>query len=185
VKPENLNLERAMKHLDRQRVGSMTADSWFAFLHDEYFQWKYTAPNRYATTTATLRSMRGSPSQRSPLNEVRVQILAIDPEQICVSIKTALQIPGLGVAGASGLLALLFPESLGTVDQFVVKALSGVPDVPEHEAVSRMNPDNLTVSNGEVLVKVMRRKAHELTEMCGKVWTPRQIDKILWTYGRD
>jgi hypothetical protein len=52
----------------------------------------------------------------------------------------ASQIRGLGTAGASGLLALMYPTHFGTVDQFVVKGLQQVDDLLEKAALGRMNP---------------------------------------------
>ena len=51
--------------------------------------------------------------------------MALDPSDVGAALQTALAIRGLGTAGASGLLALLYPRDLTTVDQFVVKALRG------------------------------------------------------------
>jgi hypothetical protein len=51
VQPRNLDLERALESLDLERIYRMNARDWYQFLRDEYFRWKYTAPNRYATTT--------------------------------------------------------------------------------------------------------------------------------------
>lgn len=101
------------------------------------------------------------------------------------AIEVAIQIPGLGTAGASGLLALLYPESFGTVDQFVVKALREVPSLPEAVPLATMNPQGLTAVDGEVLVKIMRRQGVVLSDAFGALWTPRAVDKVLWTYGRN
>ena len=86
-----------------------------------------------------------------------------------------------GTAGASGLLALLYPEAFGTVDQFIVKALREIPDLPEAAAIARMKPEGLKPRDGEVLVQIMRRYAKVLTNSLGKTWRPRDVDKVLWT----
>ncbi len=49
------------------------------------------------------------------------------------TLLAAKKTPGLGFAGASGLLALLYPQKFGTVDQFVVKTLRNVPTLPTWE----------------------------------------------------
>ena len=88
---------------------------------------------------------------------------------------------GLGPAGASGLLALLFPARFGTVDQFVVGALRRVRCLPERDQLERMKPESLTIAHGVVLIEIMRRKAVSLNELFNTSgWTPRKIDKILW-----
>jgi hypothetical protein len=74
----------------------------------------------------------------------------IEPSDIRRSIEVAMQVPGLGTAGASGLLSLLYPEDFGTVDQFVVKALREIPQLPEAARLVEMNPQNLTLGDAEV-----------------------------------
>jgi hypothetical protein len=184
VQPQNVALEQAMERLDRERIRQMSPDEWFTFLHDEYFRWKYTARNRYATTTSVLQRKGGSPLGRQDLNRIKAQILALDSASIRVAIDLASQIPGLGTAGASGLLALLYPDGFGTVDQFVVKALREIPELPEASVVARMNPEGLTSRDGENLINIMRRQATVLTQSLGTKWRPRDLDKVLWTYGR-
>jgi len=84
------------------------------------------------------------------------------------------------------LLSLLYPKSFATVDQFVVKALRGVPDLPEVAKLLRTNPEGLTIRDGRLLTDIMTRKAHANNAVFGvSTWTTREIDKVLWTYGRD
>ena len=51
VKPQNMELENALDTLDLDRVRRMDEREWYSFLKDEYFLWKYTAPNRYGSGT--------------------------------------------------------------------------------------------------------------------------------------
>lgn len=183
IQPRNLTLEQAMEHLDRERIRQLSPDEWFAFLHNDYYRWKYTAANRYATTTSKLKQKAATQAGRQELHQIKVKILEINPAHIRASIVTA-KLPGLGTAGVSGLLALLYPDSFGTVDQFVVKALREVPDLPEAAAITRMKPEGLTPKDGEILVGIMRRQAAVLTDELGTSWRPRDVDKVLWTYGR-
>lgn len=185
VKPENISLENDMECFDRERIRRMSPEDWFTFLHDKYFRWKYTASNRYATTTAVLRRKSGTQDGRNVLDRIRAQILDLNPSNIGVSLKIVSQIPGLGIAGASGLLAILYPDEFGTVDQFVVKALREVSSLSEASAITQMNPENLKPSDGEVLIQIMRRHAVLLTNVLGQRWRPRDVDKVLWTYGRN
>lgn len=184
VQPRNLALERMLDALDANRLRDLTPRGWYDFLHDEYFRWKYTAPNRYATTTAQLRKYL----DRGELNELdglRQQLLDLDPKDIRKGLTTAKKIRGLGTAGASGLLSLMYPEHFATVDQFVVKALRLVPGLPEADALARMSPSNLSISDGVLLVGILTRKARENNQLFGtSVWTPRKVDMVLWTYGR-
>jgi hypothetical protein len=184
IRCENVALEQEMERLNRERIRQMSPDEWFTFLHDEYFRWKYTAPNRYATTTFWLKRKGGTETGSHELHRIKVQILDINPENIRDSISVVSRVPGLGTAGASGLLALLYPEAFGTVDQFVVKALRKIPNLPERVAIDRIKPEGLNPRDGEVLVQIMRRHAKVLTNTLGKTWRPRDVDKVLWTYGR-
>ncbi|MFW6027899.1 MAG: hypothetical protein ACOC91_03740, partial [bacterium] len=92
---------------------------------------------------------------------------------------------GLGTAGASGLLALMYPRKFGTVDQFAVKALRQVNGLPEAAALARMTPESLSIRDGVLIIGILRRKAADNNRMFkSNAWTPRKLDKVLWTYGR-
>ena len=79
----------------------------------------------------------------------------------------------------------MYPKYFATVDQFVVKALSQVNDLPEANAISSMKPLSLNVTDGVLLIDILSRKAdHNNLHFCSSVWTPRKIDMVLWTYGR-
>jgi hypothetical protein len=185
IQPGNLELERAMDRLDPARIRGLAPDGWLAFLCDEYFRWKYTAANRYATTTGTLNRATVEPAGLAALFVVKERLLIIDPSDVGEALRVAMAIPGLGTAGASGLWALLYPRAFGTVDQFVVKALRTVPSLPQAPAIALMRPEGLRVQDAEVLIGVMRRQARELNlAFATEAWTPRAIDKVLWTYGR-
>jgi hypothetical protein len=184
VQPRNVELERSLNALELTRVKNFNPKGWYDFLHDEYFRWKYTAPNRYATTTIQLRKYIDS-GTLAELEGLRQQILNFDLTDVRLGLKTAMKIRGLGTAGASGLLSLIYPEHFATVDQFVVKALRFVNDLPEANAILKMNPQNLTVTDGVLLVGILSRKAKENNRLFGThSWTPRKIDMVLWTYGR-
>lgn len=184
VQPRNLELERALDALDLKRLQSLSPQGWYNFLHDEYFRWKYTAPNRYATTTLQLRKYIDD-GELDELERLRQEILNLDRNDVCLGLATAKKIRGLGTAGASGLLSLMYPDHFATVDQFVVKALRQVGDLPEANALSKMDPQDLSVTDGVLLIGILNRKAKENNRMFGTaVWTPRKIDMVLWTYGR-
>lgn len=184
VQPRNLELERALDALDLKRLQSLSPQGWYKFLHDEYFRWKYTAPNRYATTTIQLRKYIDG-GELEKLESLREQILNLDCNDVRQGLITAKKIRGLGTAGASGLLSLIYPDHFATVDQFVVKALQLVSDLPEANALSKMNPQNLSVTDGVLLIAILNRKAKENNRLFRTAaWTPRKIDMVLWTYGR-
>src|ERR1700737_1614732 len=70
IQPRNLESARAIEPLDRGLIRGLTSDGWFDFLHDEYFRWKYTARNRYATTTATPRRTAQTEPDRTLLDKL-------------------------------------------------------------------------------------------------------------------
>jgi len=178
VQPRNRALEQSLDTLDLERLRRMDANGWYKFLMEEYFLWKYTDPRRYKTTTNRLRE--NTPGE---LDQVRRCLLVLDPEYILSGLKIASLIPGLGAAGASGLLALMYPRHFGTVDQFVVKALRQVQGLPEAEALARMNAEALTIKEGVLII--LRRKAADNNRVFkSDAWTPRKLDKVLWIYGR-
>ncbi len=140
VQPRNMPLEQALDTLDLGRLRCLDARGWYDFLKDEYYRWKYTAPNRYATTTRQLRRYVDDDSL-DDLDQIRRRLLNLDIDNIRSGLKAARKIRGLGTAGASGLLALMYPQEFGTVDQFVVKALRQVNGLPEATALARMKPE--------------------------------------------
>jgi hypothetical protein len=154
-------------------------------LHDRYFRWKYTAPNRYATATRYLHRYLEDQTV-SELHDIKFRLLLLTSSDIEYGLRTAQAIRGLGTAGASGLLALMYPKVFGTADQFVVKALRTIQHLPEAEVLTRMKEDSLTTEDGTILIRIMQQKAVQINRMFqGEEWTPRKIDKILWTYGRE
>lgn len=180
VHVDNIQLEYSLNRLTLERVASMNERSWYAFLHDEYFPWKYTAKNRLATTRKQLERY-AEEGHLDVLDDIRSQLLNIEPALIAPAIELAWGIRGLGISGASGLLSLMYPEHFATVDQFVVKALREVPD---HRAqLEAMNPMSLTLPNGVVLTEIIRAKAAELNARFRTYfWTPRTIEMALWAY---
>ncbi len=184
VQPRNLDLEKSLDALDIERIRRMDPREWYDFLRTKYFRWKYTAPNRYATTARQLKRYADD-GKLDDLDGVRQRLLALDTDDIRLGLKTASVVHGLGTAGASGLIALMYPQKFGTVDQFAVKALRQVEGMPEAEALARMNPDSLTISDGVLIIGVLRRKAADLNRVFKSVvWTPRKLDMVLWTFGR-
>jgi hypothetical protein len=167
-----------------ERLRSLSPRGWYDFLHDEYFRWKYTAPNRYASTTIQLKKYLAS-GELDALDRLRLQLLSLDCSDIRRGLVTAKNIRGLGTAGASGLLSLMYPSRFATVDQFVVKALRLVPGLPDADALAKMNPDKLSIADGVLLIRILTQKANDNNRTFGtSVWTPRKIDMVLWTYGR-
>ncbi len=178
VKPGNRDLEVSMNQLNVEWVKKLDAREWYSFLYCKYFPWKYTAPNRLETTRRQLRKYENGVEE---LFYIKEHLFVFDLANVEEGLKIAQAVKGLGWAGASGLLAVLFPEWFGTVDQFAVKALANVPTLAEQPELRAMNPKHLTKENAVVLIEIMRRKAGELNELFATdEWTPRKVDMILW-----
>ncbi|MEJ0033303.1 MAG: hypothetical protein WDO15_24540 [Bacteroidota bacterium] len=136
VRPENINLEKELNELNLDKIISLDPIGWYDFLHDKYFRWKYTAPNRYASTTLVLKRFK----QLNPLDglyAIKKRLLNLDTSDITMALLIAKEIPGLGIAGASGLLSLMYPDNFATVDQFVVRALRQISDLPESDELKK------------------------------------------------
>jgi hypothetical protein len=184
VKPANLALEREMDQLDAETVRKMDPGGWYKFLLEKYFRWKYTAPNRYVSTTKILRTY-ASNNELPALHAIKERLFTRDKNNIEQCLAVACSIRGLGAAGASGLLAVLFPAYFGTVDQFAVKALLRIPELPEIQQIAAMHPESLRLDEGALLIRTMRRKAAELNRAFSTILrTPRKVDMILWTCAR-
>jgi hypothetical protein len=184
VKASNLELEKEMDRLDAETVKAMNPKAWFEFLLEKYFRWKYTAPNRYGSTTKILRTYAAN-NELPMLHSIKERLFAVDKDNLQQCLAVASSIRGLGTAGASGLLAVLFPAHFGTVDQFAVKALAKIPELPERDLIAAMSPESLKLTEGTILIRIMRRKAVELNRVSSPVkWTPRKVDMVLWTCAR-
>ena len=184
VKPADVELIRELEPLNLERIRELDAQGWYDFLFDKYFRWKYTAANRLATTRRSL-SKYAENGRIDELLSIKERLLSFPKRDIKQGLLIASSIHGLGIAGASGLLTLMYPVEFGTVDQFVVKALRQVEGLPQRAALERMNPEGLKPTDGVILIQIMRDKSAENNRtFTMDSWTPKKIDEILWTYGR-
>jgi len=184
VKPADVELIRELEPLNLERIRELDAQGWYDFLFDKYFRWKYTAANRLATTRRSLSKYTEN-GRLDELLSIKERLLSFPKRDIKQGLLIATSIHGLGIAGASGLLTLMYPDQFGTVDQFVVKALRQVEGLPQRAALERMNPEGLKPTDGVILIQIMRDKAVENNRaFTMDSWTPKKIDEILWTYGR-
>ncbi|MBI2865366.1 MAG: hypothetical protein HYX94_12500 [Chloroflexi bacterium] len=162
----------------------MDAQGWFEFLLHKYFKWKYTAPNRYATTTMHLKRQDSTLGMLGLL-AIRDRIFATRAGPVRDALLAASEIKGLGTAGASGPLAVLFPQLFGTVDQFAVKSLCKIRSLHQQSVIASMNPESLSINDAVLLVQIMRAKASNLNKVFGTdYWTPRRVDMVLWASER-
>ena len=184
VKSSNFDLTKELEQIELSTIKELSPKEWYDFLLDKYFVWKYTASHRYASTTKHLRKYEIE-NKLDKLLLLRDEIVNLKDEPIEKSLKKAKEIKGLGIAGASGLLSILFPSKYGTVDQFVVKRLLEIHDLPERKIITEIKPDSIRPSQGATLIEILRRKADELNiQNKTDFWTPRRVDMVLWSFGR-
>ncbi len=181
-------LNRVHDNLDL--IKAMNAEGFYVFLHDEYFVWKYTARNRYASTTKVLEKWYSTEEGKTQLGQIKDAIFALQENEntqndIELQLLNVIRIKGLGVAGASGLLAILFPEKFGTLDQFVVKGLVDIGEYVNTE-LDDINPESIDIKYSALLEKILQKKAKKLNEKFKTTdWTPRKIDMVLWANRSD
>jgi len=184
IKTSNFDLTKELEQIKLSTIKELSPEEWYDFLLEKYFVWKYTAANRYASTTKHLRKYE-TDNKLDELLLLRDEILILKDEAIEYALKKAAEIKGLGIAGASGLLSILFPSKYGTVDQFVVKRLLEIQDLPERKIITEINPESINLSQGAILIEILRRKADDLNiQNKTDFWTPRKVDMVLWSYGR-
>ena len=182
--PEQREIEDYIANVDVDMVRNLDAHGFYEFLYDKYFVWKYTAKNRLATTRMNLEKYINN-NELSILKSIQTRMFATPKSNIGKCLEISCEIYGLGTAGASGLLAILFPQNFGTVDQFVVRRLQEINPPIYAADLNRMNPEELKIKDGIILVNIMKEKAAELNAKFNTdFWTPRKIDMILWAYGR-
>ena len=154
-------------------VMCMSDKEFYNYLINDFFKWKYTAPNRYASTTKNLEKMT-----QKELGDIKRELVNpfLSDEQL---LDTAHKIKGLGYAGATALLSILYPNRFGTVDQFVVKNLQ--KNIKSNQYILKINPNNIKRDEALYIIKMMQEKAKELNYQFNKVtWTPRTVDKAVW-----
>lgn len=179
-----LPLEQNMEEVNFEDIEALSVYQFYDFLYEWYFVWKYTQKNRLATTRKHLEKYI-TEDRMHELAEIQKRLFEADRDDIRECLSIASQIRGLGIAGASGLLSILFPSDFGTVDQFVVKSLLKVEGLREHDLLIGMKPESLTIDDGVILINIMRKQARRLnTHFDSEFWTPRKIDMILWSIER-
>ena len=107
------------------------------------------------------------------------------PQNTETLLNLAISISCIGVAAASGLLAVLFPQDFGTVDQFIVYEMGSVEEVSSQKDYKQIKPKALKVKDGVFLENVLRDKAKQLNSWFETGdWTPKKVDMILWAIHR-
>ena len=175
-----LNIENEITQHDEESLGNLTPNDWFELLQ-KYFEWKYSSNKvSYSNRVNDLGK-----NELTTLYTIKNYFLHTDKKEIEKNLQILIKISGLGISGASGLLALLYPEIYGTVDQFVIKSLDRTCMFPELEYV---DPKCLSTSEKGIrliihIIEILQEKANELnTIFKTEFWNPRKIDIILWKH---
>ena len=175
VSPEKAARDARVSLMNAYAISLLSADDFRSYLHDEFFVWKYTAKNRLATVRNSFAKM-----SFSELSEIKNELVspALSDRQL---LKSALKIKGLGCAGATALLSLLYPNRFGTVDQFVVRNLQSANSLNQDPIIIHAKPNSIKFDVAIRVIKLFQLKANELNVRFGKMtWSPRTIDKAVW-----
>ena len=182
--PEAKELNEYIVNIKVTEIKNLSAPDFYSFLYDRYFVWKYTQKNRLANTRKYLKTYL-TDNKLSELADIQYRLFNAEHSDIKNCLCIASEIHGLGIPGASGLLAVLFPKDFGTVDQFVVKSLKVIDGLHYADDIIKINPDYLKIKDGVILIETLKSKACDLNKKFNTdFWTPRKIDMILWSYGR-
>ena len=174
------SIETKMSKLNVEYIQHLPVEDFYSFLHDDYFVWKYTAKHRL---TSTRNSLKKYENDMNELREIQDGLFSFKLSEIGKGLEIAHQIKGLGISGASGLLALLFPSYFGTVDDMVIRALLTCDEYRDDTAIKAINPQNININDAVYLIEQFKKKAHELNELSNEYcWRPRDIDVILWHF---
>ncbi len=165
-------------------IRQLSSIEFYFFLYDKYLFWRYASkPNRLATTRKALKQYLEK-SKWDELAAIQRELFSMDHTNIQGCIEIALQISGLGIdGGASGLLAVLFPEDFGTADNHTFDLLKSIPSL-ENELRPIAHKEHLTTANDNaILIDIMRKKTKILNDQFPNLnWTPRKFDMALWAY---
>ena len=115
VKSSNEQLEKELDVLNSDYVKELDAEGWYDFLLNKYFKWKFT-PRDYVANTRHLKNKYYENGTLDILYNIKNCLFSFDKENIEAGL--SIKIHGLGVAGQSGLLSLLFQSILVPLTDF-------------------------------------------------------------------
>lgn len=174
------SIETKMSKLNVEYIQHLPVEDFYSFLHDDYFVWKYTAKNRLASTR---KSLKKHETDMEKLRKIQEELFNFNLSETDKGLEIAHKIEGLGISGASGLLALLFPSYFGTVDDMVIRALLTCDEYRDDATIKAINPQDININGAVYLIEQFKKKAHELNALSNEYcWRPRDIDVILWHF---
>lgn len=177
IKSENKNVENDLSNISISDIKNYSGEEFYNLIHDCYIKWKYTDCRWFKGIKGCIENYNNKCGYIFFKN-IHSDLLSIDKSEIESHLRNIMRIKGIGVAGASGLLALLMPEYFGTVDQFVVKELKKLNLGNEYE---KINENDIKINDAVLMITLMKEKAKELNEkFVTDIWTARKIDMVLW-----
>lgn len=176
---KNSVLEHKMNDSNLYKMNILTPEKFYDFLHDEYLPWIFIDSRFLKQNTSRLEKYKKDLNEMDILKTIHSEILKFDPNDVKKGLKIAKKIYGLGDTGASGLLALLYPEYFGTLNASVVEALQAVSGIAQD--ITSINPKSIGIKNGILVIQILKEKARVLNNTNKTTeWTPRKIDMALW-----
>lgn len=184
VKCDRMEIEKSFNNLNIEDISRLNKIQWYKFLREKYYYWKYTVELYYRRNIGYL-DLHVINKGLNDLFTIKRKIVNNNCSDIRSNLLVAKSIGGLGVAGASGLLAVLHPSHYATVDQFVVKTLQGFSSLRYDKEIQDTNPKDISLRKGVYIINLLRNKARELNKSFeSNTWTPRRLDMVLWQYNR-
>ena len=182
VKSGNTEIEQKLNSMTTDDFRKMSPRDFYRFLVSDYARWKYTdgrIRSRVQYDIEEFHQVCGD----GEFYKILDGIFMIDPDDIYLHLTNITRITGIGVAGASGILALAMPQYFGTVDRFAVENLQKVYDEDSFygKKLHKMDPQNISAYDAATVIRIYREKAEDLFWAFGGEWTPRKIDMVLWS----
>lgn len=176
----------------RQVLFKAGAKSWYEFLFHKYIPWKLKSQGM------SYESHRRQFARRyytclTELDSIKTAIAHAHKTNVLACLEIATTIDGFGIPSGSGLLAVLYPEHFGTIDQLILRAFREIPHVnQEYQLDSRTHSNNEYFSGkktdrarlrlAEELIDLFIQRAAENNNLFGtSMWTPRKVEMALWT----
>lgn len=191
----NLAIEQEMDVVAncRQTLFDADARSWYRFLYDKYRPWKLKSQAKFFTDLQDKFQKRYD-GARGELDALKWKLLRADKTDLTGCLQIVTLIEGFRIPTGSGLLAVLFPESFGTVDKLILRAFLTIPSVnSKYRLDAWTHNDDEYFSKGSKtdpkryelasrLIALFTQKATENNRLVGTAhWTPRKVEMALWT----
>ena len=181
---EMIQVEDEIKNIKAEDVEKLSTEEFYGFLHNKFYIWQFPSKKRQGTTIPQLERYK-TENRMDELAEIKESLFSIEHSDINSCLETAKKLRGLGVIGASGLLAVLFPKDFGTVSAPLIESLKELNIAEYSEVLQNIKPQSPSKKEAVILINIMRDKAEELNKKFNTdFWTPRKIDMILWSFGR-